>query len=419
MPVNMINRTGADALIPDQISREIIQEVPKYSMFLTLATKMPNMTAKQTKIPVMASNVIANFVNGDTGLKGTSSFTWENVFITAEEIAVIVPIPEAVLSDADYDIWGEIRPRIVEAFGGVIDGAAFHSINKPDSWPVGIVPGAITAGNDVAANGDLYQAINGVGGVIAKVEEKGVAVNGYVGALPLRARLRGAVDNNKQPIFRTAYSSGAAGTVVYELNGSAIQFNENGAMDATKALLVAGNFKMARYAIRQDITYKLLDQAVITDDTGKVILNLAQQDCVALRAVMRLGWALPKPVNPISGRNYFPFAILTPESGTAIASAAYAVTAPVKAATPQATHASGLGYTAEIAWLPADAAFAAATVYTGTVTLTAAEGYYFPDNFSAADITGLPALAAASAVTVTRVSASVVTVSAVYNATAE
>ena len=42
------------------------------------------------------------------------------------------------------------------------------------------------------------------------------------------------------------------------------------------------------------------------------ILNLAQQDCVALRAVMRLGWAMPRPVNMISGRDYFPFAVLTP-----------------------------------------------------------------------------------------------------------
>lgn len=312
---NIINREGAETLIPVQAVHEIIQELPTQSSFLRLANRMPNMSTKQTKIPVMTGNINAEFIHGDTGLKPTSKMTWKDVFITAEELAVIVPIPEAVLDDADYDIWAEVKPRIEEAFGRAIDAAAYHSVGKPDSWPEGIVPAAIAAGNVVehTSAGDLYQEINGENGVIAKVEEKGIAVNGYVGALPLRAKLRGAVDENRQPIFRSAYSNGNAGSFVYELNGSGIQFPENGSFDGTKALLVAGNFKYARYAIRQDITLKLLDQAVITDAEGKVILNLAQQDCVALRAVMRLGWALPKPLHPHSGENYYPFAVLAPE----------------------------------------------------------------------------------------------------------
>lgn len=308
----IIARSNAEVLIPEQESRQIIQEVATSSVALRLGNKMPNMTSKQLKIPVMTGSVTAGFINGDTGLKPTSNMTWDKVYITAEELAVIVPIPEAVLDDADYDIFGEVKPRIVEAFGKAIDGAIFHSINKPDSWPEGLVPGAIAAGKKIALGDDLYQNINGEKGVIALIEESGVAVNSYVGALQLRAKLRGAVDANKQPIFRAAYSNGANGRMGYELNGTAIEFPENGSFDGNQALLLAGNFNYMRYAIRQDITYKILDQASITDETGKVVLNLAQQDCVALRAVMRLGWALPKPVNPISGLDYYPFAVLTP-----------------------------------------------------------------------------------------------------------
>ena len=144
------------------------------------------------------------------------------------------------------------------------------------------------------------------------VEESGISVNNYVGALQLRAKLRGAVDAAGQPIFRMAYSNGNAGAMFYELNGSPVVFPENGAMDGRKALLLAGNFSYMRYALRQDVTYRILDQATITNAEGRVILNLAQQDCVALRAVMRLGWALPKPVNLVAGTDYFPFACLTP-----------------------------------------------------------------------------------------------------------
>jgi hypothetical protein len=52
--------------------------------------------------------------------------------------------------------------------------------------------------------------------------------------------------------------------------------------------------------MRQDITFKILDQAVITDAGGLVIYNLPQQDMVALRAVIRLGFALPNPINRVN-----------------------------------------------------------------------------------------------------------------------
>ena len=415
----IINRTGAEALIPEQVSAQIIQELPTQSVFLRLANRMPNMTSKQLKMPVMSGNVTASFVTGDTGMKQTSNLTWEHVYITAEELAVIVPIPEAVLDDADYDIWGEARPRIVEAFGRAIDAAAFHGTNKPDSWPTGLVPGAIAAGNYTTIGLDnLYQAINGEGGVIAKVEDQNIPVTAYVGALPLRAKLRGAVDRNGQPISPTAYSNGAAGSMVYELNGTNIEFPTNGSFDADEALLLAGNFSYVRYAIRQDITFKILDQATISDDTGKVILNLAQQDCVALRAVMRLGWALPKPVNMVSGQDYYPFAVLKPSNIQTIESARYNATAPVKGATPQSTHEAGTGYTAAISWSPSATSFAASTSYTATVTLTAADGYAFVNDFSSADIVGLPDSSVASKVTVTRVGDDTVKIVVKYVATA-
>jgi len=95
----------------------------------------------------------------------------------------------------------------------------------------------------------------------------------------------------------------------------------------------------------------------------------------------------------------------------------YKVTAPVKSATPQSTHDAGTGYTAAIAFAPVDATFDAETVYTATVTYTAATGYVFPDGFGATDVQGLPA-SGTTAQTVTRVSATSVTIVVVYVATA-
>ncbi|MCB0070984.1 MAG: phage major capsid protein, partial [Caldilineaceae bacterium] len=109
---SLISRTDAAALIPEEVSREIIQAVPESSAVMRLARRLPNMSRKQRRMPVLSGLVTAYFVTGDNGLKQTSEAAWENKYINAEELAVIVPIPEAVLDDVDYDVWAEIRPNI-------------------------------------------------------------------------------------------------------------------------------------------------------------------------------------------------------------------------------------------------------------------------------------------------------------------
>lgn len=128
--VNIIDRTGAESLIPVQESNEIIQGVVAQSAVLSRGRKLANMTSKQYKMPVLNMLPVAYFVNGDSGQKQTTKQAWDKKFITAEEIAVIVPVPEAVLDDSEYDIWGEVKPRIIEAFGKVIDGAILFDVDN-------------------------------------------------------------------------------------------------------------------------------------------------------------------------------------------------------------------------------------------------------------------------------------------------
>lgn len=308
----MISRTNAEALIPEEVSREIIQEVPVQSAVMRLARRLPNMTRAQQRMPVLSGLVSADWVDGDTGQKSTSRAEWENVYINAEELAVIVPIPEAVLDDADYDIWGEIRPRIVEAFGQKIDEAILWSLNKPVSFPDGLTVQAAAASHTVdlssvtAGGGDLYDAVLSEGGLFAKVEEDSYGVNGVVAHLSMKAMLRGLRDSQGNPIFKTDVQ----GSTQFALDGAPMYFTEN--TDAGTSLLIAGDWRRLVWSVRQDITYKLLDQAVIQDAFGNIVYNLAQQDMVALRAVMRIGWALPNPPNRVNPNDAtrFPFAAL-------------------------------------------------------------------------------------------------------------
>lgn len=310
--VDIIDRSGADSLIPEEYSNEIIQGAVEQSAVLTMGRKLQNMTSKTYKLPVLDMLPTAYFVDGDTGRKHTTKAAWDKKVITAEEIAVIVPIPEAVLDDSAYDIWGEIQPRITEAFGKVIDEAVIFGTGKPSTWRNDLVATATAAGNKTVLTSDLYTDILGEGGAIAKVEESGFFVSGHIADISMRAKFRGLKDTTGQPIFKTDMQTGTS----YTLDGSAVTFPRNGAFDKSKALLISGDFSQLVYSIRQDVTFKLLDQAVIQDPTsGEIVYNLAQNDMVALRAVMRLGWEIPNPINAIKSSKTArcPFSILTAE----------------------------------------------------------------------------------------------------------
>jgi HK97 family phage major capsid protein len=306
-----ITRDQAAALIQEQLVTTIFQDVPKQSAVLPLMRQLPNMTSKQTKIPVLDMLPMAYWVNGDTGFKQTSQQAWDNVYMTAAELAVIVPIPEAVMSDSSYDILGEVTPRINEAMGQRIDQAIAFGINRPNEWQTDIITRARNAGNNVSG-GITYDTLLGSGGLISKVEDTGHMVNGIIASVKTRSALRGIKDTSGHPLFMSDMKAATP----YTLDGTPIAFPMNGSFDNSVALMVAGDFSQAVYAMRQDVTVKILDQGVIQDPVTKAIVyNLAQQDMIALRVVMRLGWALPNYATRMDeDRSAVPFAYMEPST---------------------------------------------------------------------------------------------------------
>ena len=314
MAVNITSRADVEALIRTQVVSTIFQDIPKQSVFMGMARKLPNMTSKQTRIRVLDFMPTAYWVDGDTGMKQTSKQAWDNVYLTAGELAVIVPIPEAVLDDAEFDIMGEITPRVNEAIGKKVDEAVIFGINRPREWQNDIITLARQAGNNVAlgSDPDYYDLMLGEGGVISKIEEDGYMATGAIASMGMRAKLRGIRSNDGIPIFK----SDMQGATQYALDGAPLYFPQNGSFVPSIAQLIVGDFKQAVYAIRQDITVKILDQGVIQDPITKdITYNLAQQDMIALRVVFRMGWALPNPATRIDeDRLGCPFAYLEPAS---------------------------------------------------------------------------------------------------------
>lgn len=289
---NIISRTDAAALIPEEVTNLMMTNLQAESAALNLFRRT-TMSAAQSRMPVISALPTAYFVSGDTGQKQTTEVNWANKYLNAEELAAIVPIPEAVLDDTSFDVWGTVRPLLEQAAGRAIDAAVFFGTNKPASWPTDITAAAVAAGNvyargtNAAAAGGIAEDINQLMGLL---EADGYAVNGFVTRTTYKARLRGARATDGQKIMDVSAST---------VEGESIRYVMPGLWPTglSVAEMFAGDWTQQILAVRQDFTYKILDQAVIQDNTGAIVYNLAQQDMVALRLVIRVAWATANPLN--------------------------------------------------------------------------------------------------------------------------
>lgn len=310
---NVVGRADVtDAAIPETVVSELIKEMPGASVMLNRARRV-NMTTAKYKQPVMATLPEAFWVNGDTGLKQTTKTGFESLTMTAEELAVIVPVPDALIADSSIPLWQEIKPLIKDALGSKVDEATLFGIDKPASWPEAVVPAATAAKNVVAAGTNANLGAD-VAALARKVSTGGFAVNGFASEPGLNWELIGMTNDQGTPIYHPSMANGAPGA----LYGYPLMETFNGSWDATKAKLIAADWKKFVVGIRQDVTFDLFSEGVITDADGKVVFNLMQQDSKALRVVMRVGWQVANPVTAVqrTKSKRYPAGILTPAAAT-------------------------------------------------------------------------------------------------------
>ena len=245
-------------------------------------------------------------------LKPTTNQIWTDRVLEAEEIGGIVVIPENVIDDAsnDFDLWDEIKPRIAEAVGQTLDAACFFGTNAPASWPDGLVPAAITAGNTYAEGTSTIDLAEDINQTIGLVLADGYDPTAIYARRTLQTRVRGLRDDNNSPIWDFPLSD--AGIRVPAIFGINVNYVTNGAWDTAEATLLVGDPRYAILGIRQDITYKFLDQAAVT--IGGTLVSLAEHDLLGLRFKMRVGFQTAQTATKDGGANAYPFAVLTPGS---------------------------------------------------------------------------------------------------------
>jgi HK97 family phage major capsid protein len=295
---NIVSRTDAAAEIPEEVSRALVNRLPDESAAMQLFRRVP-VSRGQTRFPVLSALPLAYFVSGDTGLKQTSEINWANKFLNVEEIATIIPIPDSVVADMDVNVWDEAEPYLVEAVGRTLDAAIFFGSNAPGSWPSNVSAAASAAGNSFTEASTAAQGgfMGDVDATLTLLEEDGFDATGFVAARSARGKFRSARNADGDRLDANRLNGGLSELdglpVVYPMRG----LFPSGGVAGTNVRLFAGDWDEFVLGVRQDITLKILDQAVIQDNTGAIVYNLAQQDMTALRLTFRVGWQVSNLVN--------------------------------------------------------------------------------------------------------------------------
>ncbi len=305
---NIVSRTDAAALIPEQVAGTVLTRATEESAAMRLFGRIP-VGGSQVRVPVLSALPVAYWVTGDTGLKQTSELAWGSKFLNVEELAVIVPVPQNVLDDVNYDIWGEAQPLLSEAIGRALAAAIFFGTNAPSTFPSDVSTASSAAGNTVAesaaaAAGGFFADVDNL---ISLVETDGFDVTGFVAARSARGRFRLARNTQGERL-----DAGRLNGALTDMDGTPIVYPMRG-MFPTTTRMFAGDWTQFVLGIRKDITFEVAREAVIQDNTGAIVYNLFQQDMVAMRVTFRAGWQVANVISfdqPVEANRY-PAARLT------------------------------------------------------------------------------------------------------------
>jgi HK97 family phage major capsid protein len=283
-----------DDLLPTGVAAEVVAGVADRASALMALCRKVRMPTRSEIVPVVSSAPIAGFVDAATGLKPEGEVDWTPLTLTAGEIGVIVGLPDAFISDSQFPVWASVRDEIVAAFTKVFEQAALYGTNAPPAWPTGGITAAAYA---TSVSGT--DALDALDKAMSALEQAGVVPTGILGGAALRAALRQQTVTILQPFD-------AAPASIY---GVPIQFSTN--WDDTKGLALVGGFDAdVLVGIRQDLSWSITDTGVITDATGKVLVNAYQQDYTLLRCYWRLALQVAMPVGP-AGTAVKPLALAT------------------------------------------------------------------------------------------------------------
>jgi len=283
---NTVNDSEGGYLVDETLTVEILKDIAAVSVCEPYLKPYP-MPTRSRKINYLEEKPEAYWVGQEAAKKKKSTVKFAQLDMTLKPLAVIIPFTEEWAKFANNEVVAFLREELRDAFARKQDRTFLgYETDSPFSDAISDdIPAAhsipLGTGDDICV--DMSNAMGAV-------EQAGYIPNGWAAPLALKATLRNLRDDNGLPLFQPANA-----TSPDTFYGLPIRFSMNMTAVGSPAgrELIVADWSKAFKGDDADISFKLLTEATITLGDGS-LLNLAEQDMLAIRAVLYKAFAVYK-----------------------------------------------------------------------------------------------------------------------------
>lgn len=248
-------------------------------------------------IPALGTSVSV-FWTGEGEKKKSTQPKFSLVTQTLKKLAAIVPMTEEILEDSAINLTALVAELFAEATAKEEDIQFFAGTGSP--WTGILNNGSINKVVQASGSVDQITADDLLDLIDATPTD---ALNGskFYMHRTVFSKLRKLKGEDGHYIVQSpvAGQPGSIWNYPYELSDA---FPAAADVETGDQYVLFGNLRQAAiFGDKQQLRVKMLDQATITDTDDETVINLAEQDMVAIRVVERVGYvlALPKAVTAL------------------------------------------------------------------------------------------------------------------------
>jgi Phage capsid family len=277
-----MDRAAYEALIPVDVSREVMQSVGEEQSAVAQLARRVNMPTGVSSVPVVSVAPTAEFVNNPYGgRKPIGEIEWSSRQLVPEEIACTLAIPNAFIDDSGFPVWDSVRPELAKSFAREFDRAALYGTGAPATYP----SGGLTDPRYAEPTAPATDPVDALGDAFAIVEGNGLEVDGILGGPGLRGVMRSLM-------------AGIENVATPPSSIWGVPFQTTPTWDSSVGAALVGGWEFVVVGIREDVRFELSTEGVLTDAAGTVLVNAFQDDSTLMRAYMRIGLAVGAPLGP-------------------------------------------------------------------------------------------------------------------------